>query len=154
LDTLNGEISTVIKKIEIGAKLVQNFKIVGNIRDHQVIIDQPPLGGGKDEGPSPLEMACFSLAACVVTIGQIVARQKRIKLQAIEARVEAEIDPDVYMGKNTQDRAGFFGYKVFTKIDADLSVEQKKQLLEEIDKRCPISENLQNHTPVQIELEE
>ena len=144
----------MIKKIEISAKIAENFKIVSDIRGHQVIIDQPPLGGGKDEGPSPLECACLSLAACILTVGQIIARQKRIKLRTIETRVEAEIEPDVYMGKNTTDRAGFLSYKVLTKIDADLTLEEKKQLLKEIDSRCPLSENLQNHTPVQVELEE
>ncbi|MEI6413200.1 MAG: OsmC family protein [Pseudomonadota bacterium] len=144
----------MIKKLEISAKLVQDFKIVSKIRDHEVIVDQPPLGGGKNEGPSPLEFACLSLAACVITIGQIIARQKRINLRCIEARVEAEIDPDVYMGKNKDNRPGFVSYKVFTKIDADLSLDEKRKFLEEIDNRCPISENLQNITPVKLELEE
>jgi putative redox protein len=143
----------MIKKLGISAKLVKDFKIVSNIRDHQVIVDQPPLGGGNDEGPSPLEFACLSLSACVVTIGQIIARQKRINLRGIEARVEAELDPDVYMGKTKDSRSGFIFYKVFTKVDADMSEEEKISLLEEIDRRCPISENLQNTTPVRFELE-
>jgi uncharacterized OsmC-like protein len=143
----------MLKKLVISAKLVQDFKIVSNIRDHQVIVDQPPLGGGNDEGPSPLEFACLSLSACVVTIGQIIARQKRINLRGIEARVEAEIDPDVYMGKTKDSRCGFTSYKVFAKVDADISEEEKTSFLEEIDSRCPISENLQNTTPVQFELE-
>jgi putative redox protein len=143
-----------IKKIEISANLVENFKIASQIRNHQVIIDQPPLGGGQDEGPSPLEFMCLSLAACVITIGQIIAKQKRIKLRNIEARVEAEIDADVFMGKTQENRVGFFGFKVLTKIDADLSPEEKKALLEEIDSRCPVSENLQHLTSVTLMLEE
>jgi uncharacterized OsmC-like protein len=144
----------MMKKLEVSAKLVQDFKIISQIRDHQITIDQPPLGGGKNEGPSPLEVACLSLAACVITVGQIIARQKRIVLRNLEAHVEAEIDPDVYMGKNKELRPGFISYKVFTKIDADLSSDEKKEFLEEIDSRCPISENLQNVTPVYLELVE
>ncbi|CAK0745043.1 putative redox protein [Gammaproteobacteria bacterium] len=144
----------MMKKLEVSARLVEDFKIVSKIRDHQVIVDQPPLGGGKNEGPSPLEFACLSLAACVITVGQIIARQKRIVLRNLEARVEAEIDPDVYMGKNKELRPGFIFYKVFTKIDADLSSEEKKAFLKEIDSRCPVSENLQNVTPVHLEIEE
>jgi len=144
----------MMKKIEVSARLVEDFKIASKIRDHQVIIDQPPLGGGKNEGPSPLEFACLSLAACVITVAQIIARQKQIVLRNIEARVEAEIDPDVYMGKNKDLRPGFISYKVLTKIDADLSSEEKKAFLQEIDSRCPVSENLKNVTPVYLELEE
>ncbi len=143
----------MLKQIEISAKLEQDYKIVSNIRGHQVIVDQPPAGGGKNEGPSPLEFASLSLAACVITIGQIIARQKRIMLRNMEVRVVAEIETDVYMGKNKSERPGFIGYKVFTKIDADLSDEEKQALLEEIDSRCPISENLQHFTPVSLVLE-
>lgn len=143
----------MIKKIEVTANLVENFKIACKVRDHEVIVDQPPLGGGNNEGPSPLEFACLSLAACVITIGQIIARQNRIDLKGMEARVEAVIDPDVYMGKSQDSRTGFISYEVFTKIDADLSVDEKIRFLEEIDSRCPISENLQHTTSVQLTLD-
>jgi len=143
-----------LKKIEVSASLVDNFKITGQIRNHQVIVDQPPQGGGNDEGPAPLEFMCLSLAACIITVGQIIARQKRIKLHDIQARVEAEIDADIFMGKNQENRAGFFGFKVLTKIDADMSVEEKKAFLEEIDSRCPVSENFQNITPVSLVLDQ
>ncbi|MCK5524600.1 MAG: OsmC family protein [Thiomargarita sp.] len=143
-----------IKKIEVSAALVDNFKFESKIRNHRIIIDQPPQGGGKDEGPSPLEFACLSLAACVLTVGQIVAKQKRIKLRNFDVRVESEVDSDGFMGKSKENRVGFFGYKIIAKIDADISLEEKKAFLEEVDHRCPISENLQNNTPVTVELEE
>ena len=143
----------MIKKIEVSANLLENFKIVSKVRDHEVIVDQPPLGGGNNEGPSPLEFACVSLAACIITIGQIIAREQRIDLKGMEARVEAEIDPDIYMGKKQDGRCGFITYEVFTKIDADLSPDEKIKFLEEIDSRCPISENLQHTTPVQLKLD-
>jgi len=143
-----------MKKLEVGAKLVENFKFESQIRNHRIIIDQPPKAGGKDEGPSPLEYMCLSLAACVVTVGQIIAKQKRIKLRDIEAKVEAELDSDVFMGKGKEHRAGFLSLKVITKIDADMSLEEKKAFLEEIDSRCPISENLQHTTPVTLEIAE
>jgi uncharacterized OsmC-like protein len=142
------------KKLEISAKLVDNFKIESQIRDHRVIIDQPPQGGGKNEGPSPLEFLCMSLAACVVTVGQIIAKQKRIKLRNLEATVKSEIDTEVYMGKSRENRSGFLNLKVLTKIDADLSLDEKKAFLEEIDRRCPVSENLQHTTPVTLEIVE
>ena len=38
------------------------------------------------------------------------------------------------------------------KIDADMSSAEKGQFLRDIDARCPISENLQNATPVRVTL--
>ena len=72
----------------------------------------------------------------------------------MEARVETEIDTDVYMGKSQDNRTGFMGIKVLTKVDADMTLEEKQAFLAEIDHRCPVSENLQNTTPVVLELEE
>jgi uncharacterized OsmC-like protein len=67
------------KQFEISAKLVENFKIESQIRDHHLIVDQPKLAGGNNEGPSPLKYNCFSLAACVLSIGQIIAKQNQIE---------------------------------------------------------------------------
>jgi putative redox protein len=80
--------------------------------------------------------------------------RNRIKLRNFEATVISEIDPDVYMRKNKELRSGFTGFKILTKIDADMSTEEKKAFLEEIDLRCPVSENLQHVTPVILELDQ
>ena len=48
----------------------------------------------------------------------------------------------------------FMSIKVLTKIDADMTLEEKQAFLAEIDHRCPVSENLQNTTPLVLELEE
>ncbi len=34
------------------------------IRGHRLVADEPPEEGGRDEGPSPLEMLAGSLASC------------------------------------------------------------------------------------------
>jgi len=140
------------KTITVSAALAGNFRVESEIRGHRVVIDQPVAAGGGDGGPSPLEFACLSLAACVVTIGQIVAKQRRITLRGLTAAVEADVDPDVYMGKSTAERAGFLGYRIAVDIDADLTAAEKEAMLEEIDQRCPVSENLQNPTPVVLRL--
>lgn len=143
-----------IKTVKVSANLVDNFKIESQIRQHHIIVDQPPQGGGQDEGPAPVEFLFLSLAACVVTVGQIMAKQKRIPLRNIEARVEGDADIEIFMGKSQENRAGFLGIKVFTKIDADMSLEEKKAFLEELDRRCPVSDNLHYTTPVTLEIEE
>ena len=140
------------KTIAVSAALTGNFRVESEIRGHRVVVDQPVAAGGDNGGPSPLEFACLSLAACVVSIGQIIAKQRRIALRGLTATVEAEVEPDVYMGKSTAERAGFLGYRVIVGIDADLTEGEKQALLEEIDRRCPVSENLQHLTPVVLEL--
>lgn len=71
----------------------------------------------------------------------------------MEVRVSGELDVETLLGKSQANRAGFTGLKVIAKIDADLTPEEKVQFLEEVDRRCPISENLKSLTPVTFEVE-
>jgi uncharacterized OsmC-like protein len=53
------------------------------------------------------------------------------------------------MGKsNNGTRAGFNGVTVTTTINGDLTQEEKERLLERIDARCPISDNIHQMTPI------
>ena len=38
-------------------------------------------------------------------------------------------------------------------LDADLTPEQKKEFLDEVERRCPVSENTSNTTPVHLVIE-
>jgi len=54
--------------------------------------DEPPLLLGEDIGPNPVEYALTALAACVTTALVYHAAAKGIKLNAVEARLEGDID--------------------------------------------------------------
>jgi putative redox protein len=148
--TLQTEIIMPIKTVRIDAVQQAGFKIEARSRQHSSYVDQPPAGGGEDSGPTPLEYLFISLAGCVVTIGHIIAKQRRLPVRKIEVQVEGEIDTDVFMGKRSDVRAGFGAIRVLTKIDADMSLEDKEQFLRDIDARCPISDNLLNLTPIEF----
>lgn len=75
-------------------------------------------------------------------------------MRNIQVRVEGDLDTDVLMGKSTDVRAGFTGVRVITTIDADMTYAEKMQFLQDIDARCPISDNIHNLTPVERVVEE
>ncbi|HMW30739.1 OsmC family protein [Plasticicumulans sp.] len=141
-----------MKKIQVQAKLGPAFAIEVAAGDHQLYIDQPKAGGGTDTGPSPLEYLFAALAGCVGSIGRIVANQQRLPVRGMDIRVEGELDPAVLLGRSTGTRAGFQQIVVTVDVDADLSEEQKRAFLQEVDRRCPVSENLLNATPVAVRL--
>jgi len=143
-----------IKTVQVEAKLIEKFKIEGNMRNHTVYADQPEAGGGANTAPTPVEYTLFSLVACVITVAQVVAKQQKIQLRDIKVKAEADADVDVFMGKSQENRAGFRGIKVITEIDADMSLEEKKAFLETVDQRCPVSDNLKALTPVAYEIKE
>ena len=142
-----------IKTVSVDAALIEGFKIETKSRQHISIVDQPPAGGGTDAGPTPLEYLFVSLAGCVVTIGQIIAKQRRLPVRNIEVHVEGELDTDVLMGKTKDVRAGFQGIRVITKIDGDMSKEEKEAFMRDIDVRCPISDNIHGLTPIEFVVE-
>jgi putative redox protein len=117
-----------------------------------VIIDQPAPAGGTDAGPIPLDVQLIALGGCVAAIGRIIANQRKLPVRGIEVSVEGDIDTDVLLGKPSDKRVGFSAIAARVKIDADMSPAEKAQFLHDIDLRCPISENLQNVTPVSVVL--
>lgn len=138
------------KTVTIESRLNEKFVIESDIRGHKVVIDQPANAGGTDTGVTPLELVFASLAGCIGTIGRIVAMQKRIALRGMSIKVEGELDTDGLLGKPIDGRIGFEGITITVDVDADMSDEEKDAFLHEVDRRCPVSENLMNATPVQI----
>jgi len=141
-----------VKKVIINVKQAETFKTECVSGKHRIIIDQPLPAGGTDEGPTPLDIQLMALGSCIAAIGRIVANQRKLAIRGIRVTVEGTVNTDGLLGKSTQDRVGFSAIKAIVDIDAHLSREEKTALLHDIDKRCPISENLKNITPVEIEL--
>ena len=137
-----------MKTVSVNAVGGEGFRIDVAARDFNMIVDQPPAMGGVDSGPNPLEVALASLAACMVTIGKIIAKQERIDLRGMTCKVEGDLETAVLMGKATEPRAGFVDIRMALDIDADMTAEEKHTFVEKIEARCPISDMIANSTPV------
>ncbi len=142
-----------VKTIKVSANWKEKFLTEVKARDHILLVDQPEASGGENKGPTPLEYLFASLSSCMITIGLIVAKQKGLKINGLSADVEGDIDYDVLMGKAKEPRAGFYQIRVKFRVDGELSEEEKKKFVEEVESRCPIADNLLNHTPVEITIE-
>lgn len=140
------------KTVTVESKLGEKFVIESDIRGHKVVIDQPANAAGTDTGPTPLELVLVSLAGCIGTLARIIAMQKRIALRGMEIKVEGDIDTDGLLGKATDGRIGFQGITVSVKVDADMTDDEKEAFIHEAERRCPVSENLLNATPLLIKL--
>jgi uncharacterized OsmC-like protein len=141
-----------MKTVKVDAKLGERFAIESQIRGHKVVVDQTTAAGGQDAGPTPLEYLLLSLGACVATLGRIIALQRKIPIRGIGVSVSGDLDVSVLLGKGAESRAGFTGFIVTVDIDADLSREEKQKLVEEMDRRCPVTDNLRHATPLSVVL--
>lgn len=142
-----------IKHVVVEARMGERFKIESTIGNHTVVVDQPKAGGGEDAGPTPLEYFLLSVAGCIATIARIAAKQRRINLRGMDVKVEGELDVEGLLGRNPDAQSGFRGITVRAKIDADLTKEEKEAFLHEVDRRCPVSDNIHRVTPVTLVVE-
>lgn len=142
-----------VKRVTVDAHLGDRFKIESTIGSHTLVVDQPKTGGGEDAGPTPLEYFFLSLAGCIGTIARIAAKQKRINLRAMDVTVEGDLDVEALMGRKPDAHSGFTGITVRVKMDADMTQEEKEAFLHEVDRRCPVSDNIHNATPMTFVVE-
>ncbi len=142
-----------VKHVTVDAHLGERFKIESKIGNHTLVVDQPKTGGGDDAGPTPLEYFFLSLAGCIATIARIAAKQKRINLRGMDVKVEGDLDIEALMGRKPDAHSGFSGITVRAKIDADLTQEEKEAFLHEVDRRCPVSDNIHDATPMTFVVE-
>ena len=91
-------------------------------------------------------------AGCIGSIGRIGAMQRRIALRGMSIKVEGPLDTDGLLGKEIDGRIGFEGITVTVDVDADMTDEEKTAFIHEVDRRCPVSENLLNATEITVKL--
>lgn len=141
-----------LKTIEVQGQLDEGFAIRVECGSHQLVMDQPRSAFGQDAGPTPLEMILAALAGCFGTIGRFLAHQRKIELRGMRFAIQADYDPNGLLGRDASVRPGFQALRLQVEIDADLSLEQKQEFLREVERRCPLADNLLHGTHLQSEL--
>ncbi len=141
---------TTIKTVKAQAKGLEGFYIETKVGNHTVYVDQTKDGGGQDKAPTPLDYTFVALAGCLITIGKIVAFQQKINLRGMEVSVEGDLNLDVLRGKEMNERSGFKHIQVHMSVDADITQEEKEKFAHEVERRCPVSDNLLNTTPMEV----
>ena len=112
------------------------------IRGHQVVVDQPEVIGGDDEGPTPTELFVASLAACV---GFYARRYlARHRLDATGLRVEVAWDM-----ATKPSRVGEMTLRVV--VPAGVPEERRAGLLAQAS-HCTVHNTLHQPPPIAIEL--
>ncbi|MFA6110944.1 MAG: OsmC family protein [Candidatus Latescibacterota bacterium] len=121
-------------------------------RQFTMTIDEPPELGGQDQGANPVEYLLAALAGCLNVVAHLVAREQGIALRGLTVNASGEVNPDRLLNVPTTDRAGFKGIRVELGVDTDASPEALAQWRQVVESRCPVSDNLNQPTPVTIEV--
>ena len=118
---------------------------------HEFLIDEPPLFGGEDAAPSPVEMLLASLAGALNAIGQYVAGELGMTIRSLDIAVDGDCDAARFFGKSMDARAGFQDIRIHLTLDTDAGAETVKKWEEQVRLRCPVLDNLTAPAAVTLE---
>ena len=140
-----------------------NFNVVGysqsatkmtvKARDFTMIVDEPPILGGKDEGANPVEYVLSAIVGCLNVTGHIIAKEMGLVINSLEIKANGDINPALLFGAETTDRAGYKGINIEFSIDTNSDQKTVDNWLKQVKARCPVSDNLVNATPITIGLQ-
>ena len=138
-------------KVEVVGESLSKTKTRVKARNFEIIVDEPQQLGGTDEAPNPVEYLAAALAGCLNVTGNVVASEMGIEIRSMKIQFSGELDLRGFMGEEGV-RPGYEWVKVQIEVDSNASKEDLQKWLEEVKRRCPISDNIKNETPVEIEL--
>lgn len=88
------QVSDRLQSISVRTDFLGNYQSVNHVRDlPPIYVDEPLELGGKDSGPTPLEMTLCALNSCTAMIMNIL--RKEMKFEITELRLEADAQHDV-----------------------------------------------------------
>jgi len=121
-----------LARMKATARRDGSFRHLVQVRDHQLVVDEPLDAGGQDTGPRPQELLAVSLASCTAITIEMYAARKGWGLDHVE--VEVEYSP--------ADRGCPTKFELVTRLPADLPEEQVERL-RVIAAKCPVHRALE-----------
>ena len=116
-------------------------------------MDEPPVLLGNNEGRNPVEYLLVALSGCLTTSLVAHASAKGIKINGVESRYEGDIDLRGFLGLSEDVPVGYKEIRVYFKIDADVSDEQKKEMVQMAQKYSPVFNTIAKSAPVSVRLD-
>ena len=117
-------------------------KFAAQIRSHRVVVDQPLYGGGRDEGPAPIELLGASLGTCVALYVQQFCHVRGLIYDGMRVEVEQH-------GAGNPNRIGTFAVRVI--LPNELPPEYAA-MLERVARSCPAHNTLTVGAEVRVEV--
>jgi putative redox protein len=108
------------------------FKHTVEVRDHELMIDEPLEEGGEDVGPSPQELLAASLASCTAVTMEMYAARKGWDIGPVEVAVDY----------SRVDRGGPTKFELVMRLADDIP-EERVERLRVIAAKCPVHRTLE-----------
>ena len=116
-------------------------------------LDEPPVLLGKNLGTNPVEYLLVALSGCLTTSLIAHASARGIEIKGVESRYEGDLDLRGFLGLSEDVKVGYENIRVYFKINADVSEEQKEELIRMAQKYSPVFNTIASPVPVSVQLE-
>jgi uncharacterized OsmC-like protein len=116
-------------------------------------LDEPPVLLGNNLGTNPVEYLLVALSGCITTALVAHAAAKGITIKGVESRLEGDIDLRGFLGLSAEVPVGFQGIRIFFTIDADITKEEKEEVIRLGRKYSPVANTIAQQTPVSVHLD-
>ncbi|MFF2093134.1 OsmC family protein [Paenibacillus sp. NPDC058174] len=131
------------------AHLQDGVKVKTNVRQFELIIDEPASLGGTDTGMNPVEALLASLGACQAIVARVYAPRFGVKLEDFRVEVEGDLDLDGFFNKAPV-RPGYSDIRYTFHIKTDSPKEKVEEFVQFLESKCPVGDTLAN--PVNLKL--
>lgn len=116
-------------------------------------IDEPPVLGGMNLGAYPVEYLLVALSGCLTTSLIAHAAARGIEIRKVESRYEGDLDVRGLLGLSDAVPVGYKRIGVYFNIDADISEDQKEELVATARKLSPVFNSIATPVPVSVQLD-
>ncbi len=127
----------------VTATLGEGYSTDLSVRAHAFRADEPLKDGGRDAGPTPVELLLASLASCTAITVRMYADRKEFPVREINA---VAMRTDSGKGK-------LESVKVVLAVSGEVSEEQRQRILE-VSKKCPVHQTLSAGVKIETVLED
>jgi uncharacterized OsmC-like protein len=130
----------------------------GALKDHpheipfELDADEHEVLLGQDKGPNPVEYLLTGLAGCLTSSLVYHAAAKGIEVRGVESRLEGDIDLRGFLGLSKDVPVGYKEIRVTFRIDADISEQEKLELIQMAQKYSPVFNTVTGPTRVTVQL--
>jgi len=120
------------------AKILSYYKgdglVEAQIGKHRLTIDKPRFSGGRDRGPTPIELFISSLGTCVAMVISTYCEEHGIDATDLQVEIQYETDAD---------------QTNMTNIGVDIEIpngviDNREKAIERVAKHCSVHKTIQN----------
>lgn len=120
---------------------IEGIAVEVNVRDFEIVMDEPEELGGTNRGMNPVEAILGALGSCQCIVAAAFADAQGFEYRDIKVEVEGDLDPDGFMGLSDV-RTGLQDVRYKVIIDTDEPKEKVEQFLDFVAHTCPVEDTL------------